>query len=206
MKKIIYFIPFVIIIIGLLIVFYPNIKEYYNDYKTGQIENNIKTGNFEPVELTVDNDDQNADNIIGNGKIEPAGTKIKVGTVGIITINKIKISYPILEGNVFSVMSVAVMHMNETTLPGKDGNCVLAAHRSFTYGRFFNRLDEVFIGDRVNIETKNGMYRYTIFEKKRVLPNDTSVLDSKKGKKYLTLITCDPMKNPTHRLILVGKL
>jgi sortase A len=96
--------------------------------------------------------------------------------------------------------------MNETTLPGKDGNCVLAAHRSFTYGRFFNRLDEVFIGDRVNIETKNGMYRYTIFEKKRVLPNDTSVLDSKKGKKYLTLITCDPMKNPTHRLILVGKL
>jgi sortase A len=200
MKKII---PCLMMLIGLFIIAYPVLKEKYIDYKSDEILKAIEDGYYYPISIpTVDdeNTDQQTDNIISKINIETGQP------IGIIKISKINIKYPILEGSSLNIMKVAVGHVKDTKLPGQYGNCALAAHRSFTYGRFFNRLDELKNGDIVEITTRHNKYKYTIFDKKRVLPDDTSVLNSEKGTHYLTLITCDPMRNPTHRLILVGKL
>lgn len=209
MKKII---PYLVMIIGLGIIAYPKLKEVYEDYKSNQISSAIESGDYKPISITVGEEDENdnapqAQNIIAQEeKPKAKGEKIIATPIGMLKIDKIGLKYPILEGSSSDILSIAVGHVKSTKKPGEDGNCALAAHRSFTYGRFFNRLDEVVVGDKVNIDTETNKFTYTIFEKKRVLPNDTSVLNSQKGKKYITLITCDPMKEPTHRLILVGKL
>jgi sortase A len=202
MRKII---PCLIIIIGIFMIAYPQMKEVYADHKSNAIGDAIEKGDYEPIDITpVINDDVDPQ----ANKILPEETKNngKAVPIGIIKIDKIKIKYPILDGSSLGILDVAVGHVKGTALPGGDGNCALAAHRSFTYGRFFNRLDEVAVGDKVNIETKNNKYAYTIFEKKRVLPTDTSVLNNKTRSHCLTLITCDPVHNSTHRLILTGKI
>ena len=83
---------------------------------------------------------------------------------------------------------------------------MLTAHRSYTYGRFFNRLDEVKIGDEIVITTAGETYRYTVYNKVIVEPDDTSVTRGSKEEKILTLITCHPIHNATHRLVVQTKM
>ncbi|MFW5433754.1 sortase [Paenibacillus apiarius] len=54
----------------------------------------------------------------------------------------------------------------------------------------------------MKIETTNNAYVYKVNTKFVVEPEDLSVLDQNKDDKELTLITCEPMDNPTHRLII----
>ena len=96
--------------------------------------------------------------------------------------------------------------MTGTAMPGEIGNCAVAAHRSYIYGRFFNRLNEMEVGDVVSITSKGGTHKYKVFEIVRVLPTDTSVLNYRENDKLLSMITCDPLKNPTHRLVVKSRL
>ncbi|WP_336245847.1 class D sortase [Paenibacillus apiarius] len=73
-------------------------------------------------------------------------------------------------------------------------------------GRHFNRLDELEAGDEIKIETTNNTYVYKVNTKFVVEPEDLSVLDQNKDDKELTLITCEPMDNPTHRLIIKAEI
>ncbi|MNP46569.1 Sortase family protein [compost metagenome] len=96
--------------------------------------------------------------------------------------------------------------MKETTPIGEIGNAAIAAHRARTTGRLFNRLNEVVIGDTITVKTSDQTYNYEVYDISVVLPSDVSVLDGNNKDKILTLITCDPLVDPTHRLIVHAKL
>lgn len=114
---------------------------------------------------------------------------------------------PVLEGATKTNMRYAAAHMKETTDLGEEGNAAIAAHRSHTKGRLFNRLNEVEVGDEILIEVKEGSYVYTVDKISVVKPTDVSVLDVEDPEeRVLTLITCDPLINPTHRLIVRAKM
>lgn len=123
--------------------------------------------------------------------------------IGVIEIEKINLRLPILEGATLENMDVAAAHITGTApFDAAAGNSAIAAHRSYTYGKQFNRLNDLEIGDQIVIETKDQTYSYTILKKSLVLPTDLSVLSGNQEKAIVTLITCHPMKNPTHRLIV----
>ena len=82
----------------------------------------------------------------------------------------------------------------------------MAAHRSHTFGRFFNRLDEVGLGDEIIIISNGEEYKYKVFNKVVVEPTDLSVLQRNNKDRIVTLITCTPIKTATHRLIIQGKI
>jgi sortase A len=126
--------------------------------------------------------------------------------LGIITIDKIKIKYPVVEGVKSSNLSRAIGHIPGTASLGQPGNCALAGHRNYTFGRYFNRLDEVNVGDIISITTKKAELRYKVYEKLVVKPDDISVLKGSKDDTVLTLITCTPIYVATHRLILHARL
>ena len=46
------------------------------------------------------------------------------------------------------------------------------------------------------------VYEYIVYEKLIVEPSEVSVLNRNSDFRVLTLVTCDPMINPTHRLII----
>ncbi|MEK4062383.1 MULTISPECIES: class D sortase [Paenibacillus] len=138
---------------------------------------------------------------------EPAEQEIEVGgkVTGIITIDKIDLKLPILEGATKANMKHAAAHMKETAPIGEIGNAAIAAHRSRTAGRLFNRLNEVKVGDTISVKTSDQEYKYEVYDISIVEPTDVSVLNGNKQDKILTLITCDPLVNPTHRLIIHAK-
>ncbi|AOT73078.1 hypothetical protein Gferi_11005 [Geosporobacter ferrireducens] len=136
----------------------------------------------------------------------PAKPKEVIQNIGVLKIDRIKVNLPILEGATQKNLKIGAGWMKETTKIGEVGNTALAAHRSHTYGRFFNRLDEVEIGDKVMVIAQGNEYHYEVFNKIVVEPTDVSVLKRNKKDKILTLITCHPLYKATDRLIIQAKI
>lgn len=126
--------------------------------------------------------------------------------IATIEIPVIDLKLPVLEGATKANMKYAAAHMTETSPLGETGNAAIAAHRARTKGRLFNRLNEVNIGDQIDIDAETGRFVYEVYEISVVEPTDVSVLEPKGDDRILTLITCEPLKNPTHRLIIHAKL
>ncbi|MGH4117796.1 class D sortase [Clostridium sp.] len=129
----------------------------------------------------------------------------KLGTIGIISIPKIDVNVALSEGIDMETLKYAVGHFNGTPMPGEKGNTCIAGHRSYTYNQYFNRLDELGIGDKIIVTTRVGEFKYEVYESVVVEPEEISVLDNTKGAE-ITLVTCTPIRVATHRLIVKGKL
>jgi sortase A len=126
--------------------------------------------------------------------------------IATIEIPAIGVKLPVLEGATLENMKSAAAHMSETTPLGQVGNAAIAAHRARTKGRLFNRLDEVKVGDEIVIRTAGERYVYNVYRVTIVEPTDVSVLNKNGDERIVTLITCDPVVNATHRLIVQAKL
>lgn len=125
--------------------------------------------------------------------------------LGVLKIPAISATLPIVEGTGETSLEFAAGHIPGTAMPGNIGNTAIAAHRSFKYGKLFNRLNEIDEGNEIIIETTNQLLTYKVNKKFLVLPEDVYVL-APSDTSILTLITCHPMKNPTHRLIVQAEL
>jgi sortase A len=134
------------------------------------------------------------------GKPVKKASKQKV--LGIIQIKKIKVKSPIVEGVSDANLNSGIGHIPGTAMPGEPGNCALAGHRSYTFGKFFNRLDKLEIGDEIIINTKKEDLIYEVDNINVVTPDDTSVLKGSKDENVITLITCTPIYVASHRLIV----
>lgn len=128
--------------------------------------------------------------------------KQKPDAIGTIKIDKIGVYLPVAEGDDLATLKFSLGHMPDTAALGTVGNAVVAGHRSHSFGTFFNRLDEVAIGDTIEVSSKSGNYVYEVYETKVVEPDDLSVLRGSSNHRVLTLITCTPMYTSTHRLIV----
>lgn len=132
---------------------------------------------------------------------QPA-TTIQTGVIGKIKISKINLVMPILLGASEKNLNRGAAVIAGTSAFGEIGNVGVAAHRGRSYGLFFNRLDELENGDIIEVTAENKIYKYTVYKTHIVEPTDVSVLYRNKKDKVLTLVTCDPVVNPTHRLIV----
>ncbi len=137
---------------------------------------------------------------------EAAAESSKQTVLGIIQIKKIKVKAPVVEGVRPSNLKSAVGHIPGTAALGQPGNSALAGHRSYTFGKFFNRLDEIVVGDEILITTKREDLTYKVFKIHEVTPDDVSVLRGSKDDNIITLITCTPIYVASHRLIVVARL
>lgn len=132
---------------------------------------------------------------------EQDGEPDEAETLCLLRIEKIGLEEAVKEGSTRGVLSSALGHVENTAVPGEDGNCCIAGHRNYVFGKYFNRLNEVMPGDVIELETKDNLYQYEVVSIEVVEPEDVSVLDYLEGKN-LTLITCTPFMIGTHRLIV----
>ncbi|KGP89850.1 sortase [Pontibacillus chungwhensis BH030062] len=154
----------------------------------GALEIGPKVGGIE------DSSEQSVDPVVSN----------KV--LGTLEIKKINVKLPILQGATQEHLEYGIGQLMGDSQIGAAGNVALAAHRGYTYGRLFNRLDELRVGDELIATTSKGAYRYHVIDTFLVLPNDLSVLEEDGKESFITLITCHPIKDPTHRLIVQAVL
>lgn len=128
---------------------------------------------------------------------------------GILKIDKISLSLPILKGATKENLNLSIASIDGTGRPWNKGNYAIAGHRSHTFGRNFNRLDELVIGDSiVVVDVDNNSFSYIVKQKLIVNAEDVWVLNNTKDKKEITLITCHPLyaKHPPTRLIIKGEM
>jgi sortase A len=135
---------------------------------------------------------------------KPVVKKPKTDTF--IKIPAIDLLMPVLKGMTDDNLRYAAATFDNGVVPGGTGNYSLAGHRSYTYGRMFNRLNELAPGHLIEITVKQETFTYRVTESFVVNPEDTWVLKSDKSKNEITLVTCTPIRTATQRLIIKGEL
>ena len=113
---------------------------------------------------------------------EPAGQPL-----AILRIPKIGLEVAVLPGTDEFVLNRGVGHIEDTALPGTNGNSGIAGHRD----GFFRSLQDIAAGDAIELETLRGPEMYRVERIWIVKPEDVSVLDPTPIRS-LTLVTCYP--------------
>ncbi len=107
--------------------------------------------------------------------------------LAVLRIPKIRLEVAILPGTDDFTLNRAVGHIEDTALPGTDGNSGIAGHRD----GFFRGLKDVGPDDVIELQTLRGKEVYRVERIWVVDPTDVSVLDTT-PKRALTLVTCYP--------------
>ena len=207
----------VLILIGIVILCFPKLSEAYYNYQQQQlvqewqnslqnIDNGVDSSELDnEVDTAPDDLQAVTDHAETKEQVKPDFSSYK-NMEGVLTIDKIDLLLPILHGATNKNMKTTVASIENTGKAGEIGNYAIAGHRNFTYGRNFNRLDEMEVGDKIEVDTEDHQFEYKVTEKLYVLPEEVWVLEGNNKDKEITLITCHPIENPTHRLIVKGKI
>lgn len=139
-----------------------------------------------------------------------AERRIRVGD-GLTTLRipKLGVEVLVVEGTTPAALRAGAGHYVDSPLPGEVGNVAVAGHRT-TYGRPFNRVDELTRGDVVELETPLAVHTYQVvpgFDGHPnpwvVSPTDVSVVaQTGVTRRLLTLTTCHPKGSARQRLIV----
>jgi len=123
--------------------------------------------------------------------------------IGILTIDSIDLRLPIMEGVKEPELRVAPGRVPQTAVVGEIGNAVIAGHRNFTFGSMFNRLGEVENGDIIGFQAMNGReMAFEVFEILVITPDNQIAFIQPKNESIITLYTCTPIREATHRLLI----
>ena len=134
-----------------------------------------------------------------------------------IVIPRLGVDAVVVEGTSAAALRAGAGHYPNTPLPGERGNVAIAGHRT-TYGKPFNRMDELLVGDKIRLETPLATYHYAVVAHPPevdgkcpngacwiTFPTDWSVV-GETSEAMLTLTTCHPKGSAAQRLILRAAL
>lgn len=215
--KLIFIIMF---ILGIVILLYPSISQYYNSFVQSSAVSNYDKLFLDMKDKDYSEEFKKADSyneklfklkypLAQYKKLSGYNDLLNVnnsGMMGYISINKIKVEIPIYHGTGSSVLNVAVGHLEGSSLPvgGKSTHSVLSAHRGLPSAKLFTDLNKLEIGDIFEITVLDRKLTYQVDKISVVEPNDVTNLKIKKDNDYVTLMTCTPYGLNTHRLLVRG--
>jgi len=194
-----------LVLMGILIISFPFLRETYYDWQQTRVMNDLEQlqNGLSKLNHSFEQGIQDAASTDPTTDNTATVQEVSSHTLGVLSIDKIDVRLPILEGATEDNMKVAAAHLVETTSIGNKGNAAIAAHRAHKKGRLFNRLGELQIGDSMEVTLADRtIIQYKVDQISVVEPTDLSVLKDPGLGQVLTLITCDPLVNPTHRLIV----
>ncbi|REB08700.1 class D sortase [Sporosarcina sp. BI001-red] len=126
--------------------------------------------------------------------------------VGVLSIPQIDIHAPVSYGATPSILDSGFGAIPSEYEPGvQNGSYAIAGHQSHVFGQFFNRLDELQEGSRIDLETVDESQTYEVYEMRIVLPEEVEAIEEEPGIAKLSLVTCYPHNSNKHRLIVMAK-
>ncbi len=136
-----------------------------------------------------------------------------------IAIPAIDVETLVVEGTSAAALRAGAGHYPNTPLPGQVGNVAIAGHRT-TYGKPFNRVDELQVGESIWLSTPIGDFEYVITnpptdgECQRATadraacvtsPRDWSIINQSPDS-VLTLTSCHPKGSAAQRIVIRAEL
>lgn len=178
----------VLFMAGITMFAYPLATDFYGRWQQGRLGSA-----FDDPELR----DRYRTRTIGVGEVL---TRLQIPKLGVDVL--------VVEGTTPAALRAGAGHYPGTPLPGEAGNVAIAGHRT-TFGRPFNRLDEMRPGDEVILSTPFNKFYYKAVKPFAghsnpwvVTPLDFSVVANTPGASMLTLTTCNPKGSARQRLVL----
>lgn len=134
----------------------------------------------------------------------------------VIDTSSVHVNVVVVQGTSVAALQAGAGHYPETPYPCEPGNVAIAGHRT-TYGRPFNKINDMKAGDLITLITPVGQCVYKVLpafnnhpNPWRVLPTDTAVVDQPVAQKptpyLLTMTACDPPGSATYRLVLQASM
>ena len=208
-------------IIGLSLLLYPTVSNYWN-LKHATRALNSYSGSIVDIDETayetiwhsaVEYNQQLTER--QNGFILPADLKSRYfdelqveesGLMGFVDIPSIGVSLPLYHGTAESVLQVGIGHLEWSSLPtgGESTHCVMSGHRGLPSAKLFTDLNKLREGDVFTMKVLNETLTYEVDQIRTVLPNELADLVIFDGEDYCTLVTCTPYGINTHRLFVRG--
>ena len=208
--------------LGLSLLLYPSISDWYNSYHQSRVvvsfaEAVSRVNDEEYREMMDAAQDYNRrlaiEDRLGErltaeqlddyeSQLDITGT----GIMGYIEIHKIRCILPIYHGIDDGVLQIAIGHIPWSSLPigGAGSHSVLSGHRGLPSARLFTDIDKLDEGDTFIIRTMNKVLTYEVDQIRIVQPNETYDLRIIPGEDLCTLVTCTPYGVNTHRLLVRG--
>lgn len=131
-----------------------------------------------------------------------------------ITISRIKAQAPLIfnvdpfkESEYQKVLKKGVAHAEGTSLPGERGRSFIFAHSSGNpleaarYNTVFLKLGELKIGDLIEINRDDKVYKYSVTQTKIVWPSEIEYLQKNKDD-GIVIQTCWPIGTSLKRLLV----
>jgi len=211
-----------IVVIGILIILYPlvsniiasytrtvSIIDYEKDlekYNEEKIQEELEKAQKYNEKLAQDEgmiDEENIENTEAIDYLEVLNLNYKIG---IISIPKINVYLPIYHGAGESSLEIGVGHLEHTSFPvgGAGTHAVLSGHSGLVRSKIFDNIHNLEIGDKFYIKCLDKNLTYQVDQIKVVEPDDDAEIRLKKGKDYVTLLTCTPYGVNSHRLLVRG--
>lgn len=171
------------------------------NYESRKTMNNL-------LELTNTNksNSNKSDEDLGDyqGILQDQKVETKKG-VSQISIPKLKILAPIVEGTDSYSLSVSAGHFKNTAKMGGRGNYCIAGHSSSIYNCIFNDIHNINILEPMYFTNSAGKtFTYYVTEKFVVEPTEVGVLNQNTSDKICTIVTCTD--NGERRFIIRGKI
>lgn len=221
-KNISNFALILIFILGLSLLLYPTISDYWNSFhqtvavKTykeavadmgeDEYQAMLEKAKSYNEELKKDDDRWSlttAERKAYEENLDVSGT----GVMGYIEIPVIDCELPIYHGVDEDILQTSIGHIEGSSLPigGKGTHAILSGHRGLPSAKLFTDLDKMVIGDQFFLQILGQTLTYEVYDISIVLPNDLEKLQIEDDKDECTLVTCTPYGVNTHRLLVHGK-
>lgn len=216
-----------IVVIGVIGLFYPTISNYLNEKNTSRVMQSYdatvaqlneeqrrkelqaayeynqvllaRNGYETPIE------DEDGNYISGEGYNDILNISGD-GIMGYLVIPKLNETVLIFHGTSESVLQSGIGHIENTSLPvgGNSTHAALSGHRGLPSKQLFTDLDQMAVGDVFFIKILGETLAYQVDQILTVLPTEMEALAIEENKDYVTLVTCTPYAINTHRLLVRG--
>ncbi len=125
--------------------------------------------------------------------------------IGILQIPRLDLEQVVVQGTGPAELRAGPGHLRGTSMPGEPGNAAIAGSR-VSNGAPFKRLDSLDEGDRIDVTTAVGRFRYEVRSVRRVRSGQPDPVRATGGGSTLTLVTSAPAFLAYDRLVVVSEL
>ena len=207
-------------LVGICILLYPAISDYWNSKTQSQAINNYESvlDNLKAEEYEALFAQAHAYNqalyetsypLVDYKNVPGYYDTLSItdnDMIGYLKIDRIGVELPIYHGTSEAVLNKGVGHLEGSSLPvgGENTHCVMSAHRGLPSSKLFTDLDRMEPGDTFQIIVLDQVLTYQVDLVKVIEPTDLSNLQVIEGGDYCTLFTCTPYGINTHRLLVRG--
>ena len=214
--------PFILLILGLAILFYPMFSDWYYSVDAKQkiqdftreadtlSEEEVKrrmdlaityNHTLDPSRLADPYTNKEKESIINYARMLEIHQMI-----GHIIIPSINVDLPVRAGSSPQVLEDGAGHLEGTSLPvgGKSTHAVITAHRGLPKAVMFRYLDKMKNGDIFYFKNFHETLAYQVDRILTVEPSNFEPVLVVEGEDYMTLLTCTPYMINSQRLLVRG--